>query len=113
MPGAENPGEFLGAYPYYRVSFAVFKVDVVLRRMLLDQGILQEQGLVFVGDDNRLDRPDMPHQGRGFNILFSGKIGIQPVFQDSRFAYIDDPVFLVPHEVDSRFLRRAAGNFLE
>jgi hypothetical protein len=104
MPGAENPGEFFGAYPYYRVGFAVFQVDVVLRRMLLDKGIFQEQGLVFIGDYDSLNGTDMPQQGSGFNVLFLGKIGIQPVFQDSRFANINDSVFFVPHKVNSRFL---------
>jgi hypothetical protein len=113
MPGAEHPGKGPRGKPYYRVGFAVLKVDIVFGAVLLDQGVFQEQRFVFIGNDDGFDGSGPAEEDLGFDVLFTGKIGGKTVPQYPGFAHIDDAVFPVPHDIYPRFLGSFSGNLFK
>jgi hypothetical protein len=61
-PGPEYARVFLVRDPDGRVGLAVLQVYVVLRRVLLDQVVLEEEGLVFRLRQNPLERRGLGHE---------------------------------------------------
>jgi hypothetical protein len=103
--GAEDAGEFLVGDPYARVGLAVLEVDVVLGRVPLDEGVLEEEGLVFARREDPFDGLDPRDQVPGLHVLPSGEIGGKAVAQDLGLADVDDLAVGSAHYIDARRFR--------
>ncbi len=85
------------------VGFIVAQQNVVRRSPLLDQVLLEQQGLGLVGSDGGLDLGDTAHQRGGFRRQAGlAKIAGQALFEVLGLAHIEQPSLRVEHSVDAR-----------
>jgi hypothetical protein len=103
ITGSEKPGKCFVGNPYNRVGFSILQVDVIPGGVLFYQGVFQEQGFVFTGNNDRFDGSDMGQEGPGFYILVAAEIGGEPVSQNLSLSYIYDGSRFVLHKVYPRF----------
>ncbi len=91
------------------VGLVVAQVDVVARPVLLDEGVLEEKGLLLGIGDDRLDLPHPVEQKTdlGAAVAAGGKIGPQPGAQVFRLADIENGPVLAFHDVNAA----AGGKF--
>ena len=92
-----------------RVGLIVAEGDIKARRVLLDPGVLQVQGLHLAGHHGPLDAGGGVHHRVGFGSqrLGRGEVAIEAVAQVLGLAHVDDAPVGVTEPVDAR----VGGNF--
>ena len=107
--GPVDTGELLRGQPDHRVGLAVLQIDVVLRRPLLDEVVLEDERLILgVGDDD-LDIGHVSQKEPGLDVLFTGKVAADPVSQAAGLSHVDRRAIRVFHDVDARAGRDTRG----
>ena len=87
------------------VGFVVSQQHVIARLVLLDQVVLEDQGLGLGVSDGDLDIGDLAHQGAGLDVVDVGaKVGGKPLFQILGLAHIDHGATAVIHTVDAALM---------
>ena len=92
------------------IRLCILEANVVLRRVLLDQGILQRKRLHLVVAEIVVKIPDLRHHACRFDILFAIlKILRNAVLELARLANVDHAALTVAHHVDARTKRKRVG----
>ena len=85
---------------HVRVALVVPQQDVVRRPVLLDEVVLQDQGLQLRGADHELQVPDPRHQPPGLGVQLLGvEVALHPVAQHLGLAHVEQRARLVPVQV--------------
>ena len=99
----------LGIEPQHQVVLVVLELDVEARLVLLDERVLQQQRLLLVRGDDRLDVGDDALEQR-HEVAAVARGGLEvladPVAQDRRLADVDRLAAPVLHDVDARRRRQ-------
>ena len=88
-----QPGELIPLRkPEQHILLVVAQNDIVVRPVLLDQACLKQQGFLFRGGVQRVQRDGMPdhRHGLGRELLLRTEIGKDALAQVARLAHIDD-----------------------
>ncbi|CDB19427.1 unknown [Blautia sp. CAG:52] len=115
LPHKQYPRIFLiNRHFQIRISFVVLEHRVVLRPVFLDQVTLQHQSLQLGICDDVLKPGDLLHHLFFLDSKISAALKIlpDPVFQTDGFPHIDDRIFRIVHNVNSRFSRQFFQFFL-
>ena len=98
-----QPGKLAGREEDIGIGLVVAQQDVIRRPPLLDQRLLKQQRLGFVGGDGGLDLCDLGHQRSGLGCLPGlAEIAGQALFQVLRLADIEQLGLRVEHAIDAR-----------
>ena len=113
LPGQEDLGELVGGHAYPGVGLGVLEQDVVAGFVLLDQIVLEQQGVSLGVDDRILHVGYLRHQhpGLGREPGGVGEILGDPLVEVLGLAYINDRSLGVVITVDSGGMRQQ-GYFL-
>ena len=106
-------GVGLPGQPDEGVALVVLEEDVVAGHVLLDEGVLQHQGLELCADDDGLKIVHLPHHGLGLEVVAPVllKVLAHPVFQLLGLAHVDHAAVLPVHQVHPRGQGQAVGLF--
>src|ERR1700722_6770825 len=113
-PHHRGPGPFLvdgDGQP--RIALVILQADVVARLELLDEVVLEQQGLALGADDHPfhviglLDHLSRPG-AEGTRVL---EIGVQPLPQGLRLAHVEHPTVSVHELVRARVVRDRPGGW--
>ena len=88
-----------------RVGFVILQVDIITGLKLLNQGILQQERILFTFNDRKLNMMRMAYHGPGLEVLmlFIPEIGRQSMPEAFGFTDINHCAFGVNKPIDSRF----------
>ncbi len=97
------------------VLLVVAQDHVVARPVLLDQALLQEQGLLLAGGGQHVHTEHAGHQGPGLGREpgRSAEIGGQAAAQALGLAHIEDAALSILHKIDARRVRKVPGLKME
>ena len=104
-PRPVDAGELLGGEPDHGIGLSVLEVDVVLRRPLLDQVVLENQRLVLGVRDDDFDVDDMRNKKPGLDVFLPREVRPDPVPQGTCLPDVDDPARRAFHEVHAGLVR--------
>ena len=92
LPGQEYPREGPPCHTYPRIGFGVLQQYVVARFILLDQIVLEEQGVSLTVNDGVLDVSNLGYENPGLEIqaVFGHEILRDALVQVLGLAYIDN-----------------------
>ena len=103
---AQDPRELLVSHQDQGIGLVIPEENVVPGLMLLDEALLQDQGIGLRGGHRILDAPDGRHQGPGLGRRgHCGKIGAEAIGQFLGLAHIDHIPRGTVHPVDPGKLR--------
>ena len=102
--GEENPRKLLVFNADPRIGLVVLEHDVVARLVLLDEVVLEQQGLRLRLHDDELDVGNTRHQHPGLACLFLVEIAGDATLQVLRLAHIDQGAVLIEVTVNPRFI---------
>lgn len=92
LPGQEYPRKGLACHTYPRIGLGVLQQYIVARFILLDQVVLQEQGVSLTVNDGILDVSNLGYENPGLEIqaVFGHEILRDALVQVLGLAYIDN-----------------------
>ncbi len=111
-PGHQSPGPGLvDGHLQVGIALIVAEDDVVTGTILLDQGGLQQERLLFGGGEDGFDRGGPGEQGLGLGLPGAGGVAVggQAGPEVDRLADVEDFALPVPHQVNPG----GAGNGLQ
>ena len=95
------------------VALIVLEQNIVVRLMLLDEGVFEDQRLELAGDKDGVEMVDLRDHAAGLFIVARAELEIlaDTVFELFRLADVDDLARCVHHQINARGERQVVGLF--
>ena len=93
------------------IALVVLELDVVVRLVPLDEGVLQHQRLELAVRDDHVEVAHLVHHRGHLRQMLAAEIAHDAVFQPLGFADVDNLGILVEHDVHARQLRQVIRFF--